>query len=225
MSKVKNAREVISLVESETNLSIQDFIKQSNWEEEPELVENTLRGNVTDEQEEYLQSKLSGLSHKRDSRSAEEYGRELLVNWLLEDVIVSILENDSTITVNRSGEDANREFLENTTADPDLEVSIGAEEYLVEIIVDYTGFWKRSGNIDLRDNKYNHLQKSTNGLVMGIDFDDNTVFIDKPSVLNSEYLNHHPVWNKPAYRGNESEVEFTDFSELNEELKEQADAL
>lgn len=212
------SQEVIDFLESHTHQSVDEFVRSNGWNEDPGLVKRVLNGNATDDDIEYLNSKLGSLSHKRDSRSAEEYGAELIRGWVIEDLIADKLRS-AGISVSLSGKDKNREFLEETTADADLVATVNGVKTHIEVVTDYGGFWQRTGNADLRDNKYNEIQNHTNTLVLGIDFDNNSVFVVNPEETKGEYMQSHPYWNKPAYRFDVSDIEFVPLSEVGSKMK------
>lgn len=188
--------------------SVSAFVKAKGWKEDPQMIERVLNGNPTSDDITYLENQLSALSHKRDSRSAKQYGEELIRGWLIEDILADKL-NDGGVSVSMSGEDKHREFLEETTADADLVATVNGTDTHIEVITDYSGFWQRNGDADLRDNKYNQIQNHPQTLILGLDFENDSVFVVNPEEMNPEYLSSHPYWNKPAYRFDASNLEFT----------------
>lgn len=198
---------------------IKVFIEEQTWNENSELISRILIGETHEEDENYIEEKLGSLTHKMDNRSAVEYGEELVRGWIIEDLILEEF-NSLGIPVKLSGEDKNREFLEQTTSDADLVTEVDGEITHIEVVSDYTGFWQRSGDADLRDNKYNKLQEHENTIILGIDFDSNEVFAVDPEEINGEYMEVHPVWHKPAYRLDVSDVAFTSMEEVGQKMKQ-----
>jgi len=219
---VSNGQKVVLLLQQEKGMSVSSIVSDNNWALDVSLVENALSDSLTSSQEAYMEEKLGDLTHHMDNRTAVEYGTELILNWLLEDIVADILSQDSDISVSKSGKDSQREFLDNPNSDPDLNISFDGAEYHIELTADYGGFWQRHGEIDLRDEKYPRLGEADNGMLLGVDFENGQVFTGYPVTMDSSYTSSHPYWNKPAYRIDASSVSFTDFSDLATAVKKTA---
>lgn len=212
------SKTVLDFFNSHYSGSVSAFVKSKSWKENPDMIERVLNGETSEDDIEYLEDKLSALSHKRDSRSAQEYGEELIRGWLIEDILADKLQSGG-VSVSMSGEDKNREFLEETTADADLVATVNGKTTHIEVITDYSGFWQRNGDADLRDNKYNQIQNHKNTLILGLDFENDSVFVVNPEEMDPEYLSSHPYWNKPAYRFDASNLNFVPVSKVGSEVQ------
>ena len=219
MPNDKSADTIAFMNEYTDASSVSDFVSSQNWNEDAGRVERVLLGEPTEEDTQYLESKLGSLGHKKDSRSAIQYAEELLRGWVIEDVLRTELASQG-LPVELSGEDKEREFLEETTADADLVLQNDGNTTHIEVVSDYTGFWKRTGNADLRDNKFNQIKSHDETLLLGIDFDSNTVFVVDPETVPSDYMQSHPYWNKPAYRLDVSATPFVELPELPNQISE-----
>lgn len=88
---------------------------------------------------------LSSCKHNRDRRSNLEYGKELILGWILEDYIINLLENKEEVNVSKTGSDAQRQLLSKNkvSSTPDLQLKVRNKLVDVEIIVDFGGEHKR----------------------------------------------------------------------------------
>jgi hypothetical protein len=160
------------------------------------LFTNLIAGQLTDEQLEYVNSVC--VLRNRDSRTPEKYARELVVSWLLEDA-TSILFEQYGVRIWKSGADKDREFLSEyqITNDADSKILFNGTKRSMEIIYDHTGFWKRTGKIDLRHNKHQHLQEMEALLFCLSTQDMQAALIDYSCVVNAVY-EMHEQYQKPV---------------------------
>lgn len=93
-------------------------------------------------------------SHQKDKRTASGYAIDLIIGWLIEDAILASLLLRG-IPVKLQGSDNQRDFLNQNELEttPDLLI----ENTQIEIVSDWTDYWMRTGNADLRDNKFKKL--------------------------------------------------------------------
>jgi hypothetical protein len=161
----------------------------------------------------FVKNKLSSLTHFKDKRTYYEYATDLILGWVLEDFIVDKIKTICKVKIN--SKDSNREFLNygiSTTSDLLLENNVN-----LEIMQNYSEFWKKYQVLHLRDNKYNNLKKEKSFL-LGIDFHQNKIIFIDISTSNSTYINEHIAYgNKPAYEININN--FYDIKELNNLIK------
>lgn len=161
-----------------------------------------LKGDIQKLQSQYIETyeNLNSCRHNRDARSLIEYGQDLVASWLIEDLIIEELQNQG-LNIKGDGSDKKREVLraQKVSAGSDCLVVVGEKSKKLELMCDYTGYWKRTKKIDLRDSKFNKM-KSTNSLFLGISTIDNTyVLIDIPKTSASYIERHFPYGGKPAY--------------------------
>ena len=163
-----------------------------------------LRGDTEEVRKKYpaLYDKILGCWHNSDKRDPFDYARDLVANWLFEDWFVFKLR-ERGVDITLSGVDSKREILstDRVTTASDTVVKINGKYIGMELAVNFTGYWKRNGRIDLRDNKYLNLLNHEN-LLCAIDL-KNRMFtlLDIPNMNNAvEYEEHHEAWgNKPCY--------------------------
>lgn len=222
MPKPEDGKKVVSLLKKEMGLSVRQLLRKNSWALDEDLVVNALNNSLTSEQEAYMDDQLGNLDHMMDNRTPTQYGTNLILNWILEDIVAYILSRDSDIEVVLSGDDQNRDFLQATSVDPDLNVNFDGEQYYLELTAAYSDFWHGYGKIDLRGNKYPELESTDNGLLLGVDFDGQKVFVESPEQMSAKYTSNHPVWSKSAYRIDSDSVEFRSFDSLVNEFKKAA---
>lgn len=167
-------------------------------------------------------SSLISCKHNMDKRSVSEYGRDLVASWLFEDFIIRKL-SENGLDVRKNGSDRNREILPSLSISPasDCTVAVNGKKRCMEIICDYSGWWKRNGQVDLRDGKYKSLLRE-NSMLLGISFTDKLYFLisDIGSVDALYIPNHKPYGDKPAYKITVSNSDFKniDFSEMAKDI-------
>lgn len=114
-----------------------------------------------------LSELLVGTKHHQDFRNQRQYAFNLILNWLVEDLVYTLLKNTG-IKIKRIGSDSKRNILQGKeiSALPDLLIENGKNIW-IEVISNYptnsgySSFWEQSGYFDLRDNKFNHLLKQS----------------------------------------------------------------
>ena len=114
-----------------------------------------------------LSELLVGTKHHQDFRNQRQYAFNLILNWLVEDLVYTLLKNTGS-NIKRIGSDSKRNILQGKeiSALPDLLIENGKNIW-IEVISNYptnsgySSFWEQSGYFDLRDNKFNHLLKQS----------------------------------------------------------------
>lgn len=203
----RNNRKVRKFLESETGTELEEFVEESGWNEDTELVLSLLEDSLDQGQVEYLEDRLGGLDHLKDHRDVANYALELVRGWLLEDTLVYLLREHG-LNVSLTGEDSEREFLTSTTAEHDLEIDENGDVYRVELATDFGGFWQKNGLLDLRDNKYKKWKSRESSYLLGLDFSNQKFVLVTPEEVDAQRTPQHPYWNKPAYRINCEKIKF-----------------
>ena len=144
---------------------------------------------------------LISCRHNRDARTPIEYGRDLVASWIFEDTLVQKLA-EGGLKPSLAGADRDREVLATAkvSASSDCHISDAGKSRYLEIMSDYTGWWERTGHIDLRDSKYKKLQ-AENALFLGVCTTSNKfILLDFTTGLGAAYIPAHiPYGGKPAY--------------------------
>ena len=144
---------------------------------------------------------LNSCKHNRDSRTAMEYGQDLVASWLFEDYLMESL-HEAGIAIIGAGADKNREVLPNTkvSASSDCVVSYEGKERLLELMSDYTGYWAKYGKMELRDAKFTKM-KSSKSLFLGVSTVDNKyILLDMGGEFDVKFIESYFLYGgKPAY--------------------------
>lgn len=165
-------------------------------------------------EEEKLAKKYPGVyetikscKHNRDKRTPFEYAQDLVASWLFEDFLV-IRSNEYAEKTNEdfhlelAGRDKEREILPTKKIEGTSDCLFTYEGVTipVEIMTDYTGYFNKNKQVDLRDNKYPNLLKSKSILV-GISTVDTTyILLDfTTDKVPSAYKHFHHAWKKDVY--------------------------
>ena len=128
------------------------------------------------------------------------------------------------LSIAGAGADKNREILPNVkvSSSSDCEVTYKGRTRGLEIMNDYTGWWKKTHHIDLRDQKYSKIVR-TESLFLGVSNSDNTyVLIEKMSTFPSKFIAAHaPYGFKPAYQLTitDKDLKPLDFSAIANQIK------
>lgn len=144
---------------------------------------------------------LQSCRHHRDRRTPLEYAQDLVASWVFEDCLIQALY-DAGLHISHAGTDKERKILSssNISAGSDASILVKGHHVPLEIMCDYTGFWTRTGKMDLRDSKYMKL-KNSHSLFLGFSTVDNkVVLLDFSEEINAVYTpSHFAYGGKPAY--------------------------
>lgn len=214
--KYKKKIEILkAFLDSNFQTNVDDFVMDLYGStDKGEFFVRMLSDKITQKDYDFLQEKLGALSHLRDSRTSAEYATDLIMGWVIEDAILKLFEQFGYEIV-LSSADKNREFLKRpkATADYAIKDKETGKQFAVELAKDYTGYWKKTGKIQLRDKKYENLAKE-NGLLLGLDFMRESFFILDSSKKEATRLEMHFLWKKPAYELNLRNETFYPLTEM-----------
>lgn len=184
--------------------SLVERAKQAGYDDDNILI---LQGDEVSLKTDHRQTYNNILSciHNRDSRLPMEYARDLVASWLFEDFLIEMI-NESGMQAHSNGADKQRKILPGSKvlAKSDIIVSYGGKEKQLELMNDYKGYWQKYGRIDLRDDKYLELVKTTS-LFLGISLANsgslhNYILLDFSQEIPATYIpSHRPYGGKPAY--------------------------
>jgi len=113
------------------------------------------------EDEENLAERLYGTRHHRNARSPRTYASDLLLGWLLQDIVLALFHRVG-IPAQPAGADRDRVLRKGpeVSEEPDLFIP---PDWWVDIMADYPtrrgkpSYWKDSRRLHLRDNKFRRL--------------------------------------------------------------------
>lgn len=145
---------------------------------------------------------IQGCAYCADGRAPIEYARDLVASWLVEDYFLHLL-TEAGYEAAAAGADKKRTILQycQTDAECDFQIRLGGQVFHVEFLCDYTGYWCRTGHVDLRDGKYKKL-RTQQSLALGVDAQQRKAILldfrqEVPGVRRVEA--HKPYGGKPAY--------------------------
>lgn len=171
--------------------------------EKSSVFKNLINNCLTEEQQNYI-DQMCNLPN-RDSRTPTEYARDLVISWLVEDIIQVYLG------LSKNGADAQRDFLRKGQIKYDSDF-IHNNRHL-ELYVNFTNYWTKTKKIDLRMDKYQHLVDNK-ALLLGIAFESCQFFLidfEKENLLF--YENYNYFWKKKCYTCQKYD-NFHDISEI-----------
>jgi len=167
---------------------------------------------------------LKSCRHNRDSRTIMQYGQDLVASWIFEDDLLKKLITLG-LSIEGAGADRERQILTNSrvSSSSDFLISLNGREVKLELMTDYSGYWSKTKQLDLRDSKYLKMKRE-NSILLGISLcDSKYVVIDFDKEVSAEYIpRHFPYGNKPAYKIylNKFNLEPLDLKQIAEALKE-----
>lgn len=161
-----------------------------------------LEGDITRLKFEHPQiyDNLLSCSHNRDNRTPIEYAQDLVASWIFEDTLVQSLSNGG-LRISLAGADRTRVILPTSkvSSSSDALISYKGQCKHLEIMSDYTGYWERVGEIDLRDDKYQRLCRE-NALFLGVCTKSTKyMLLNFANRLQARFIpQHKPYGYKPA---------------------------
>lgn len=145
---------------------------------------------------------IMSCQHHRDNRTPLEYAQDLVASWLVEDSFREVL-NSHGLCAELDGADHNRRILANvrTSASSDFIVSYNGCSRKLELMNDYTGYWARTGLLDLRDSKYQSLTTEQSlFLAVSITTKEFALYDFSEEIPAHFIPSHRPYGGKPAYQ-------------------------
>lgn len=172
-----------SWIASHGSLSPAEVAKDLGYDEKNILIIDGRWNLLKQKYPEYWEAILSN-QHQADRRAPEKWAETMTYNWLLEDIMMRLL-NNAGVKCRRSGIDKDRSILNSTNVSgtPDFIISdFNGHHRYMEMNFNSNDYWKSTGNMDLRDNKYRNLVNS-NSLLFSICLSDSTFVILDPSYM------------------------------------------
>lgn len=198
------------------NMQLDKLALNLNYKNDNILI---LQGNEQELKEKYpdIYNNILSCAHNRDNRTPMQYARDLVASWLYEDYIVKKFK-ELGYELCLSGKDKERRILNNTKVGSDCDLIFKHDNKLnnIEIVNDYSSYWKRNKKLDLRDSKYNKLI-SSRCILLAISISDKTyALIPITEDLKFVYIKSHlPFGGKPAYQIDIKNIEFKEFKVSN----------
>lgn len=127
------------------------------------------------------------LTFVRGMRTSEEYAIDLIVGWLIEDLIVKLLENKN-LTIIPFGVDKERNFLSSRKGSKRVEVTadfvVKQSNKGFDIKSDLNGTWQTQQQIDIKEEGFNAII-SKGIAIIGVDIMNRELFL-----LSKEFLKY-----------------------------------
>lgn len=144
---------------------------------------------------------LVSCKHNRDRRTVMQYAQDLIASWIIEDYILNEFKEVGE-DLSLQGEDRDRTILSNdkVSASSDYVYKYDGGEIKIELMIDYKGYWIKYGKLDLRDEKYNKLNRER-ALLLAVSIKSKTYYLlDFRCHVPAKYLEcHAPYGDKPVY--------------------------
>lgn len=181
--------------------SLLNIAKKFNYHESNLIIlENNLE--LLKEKHNDIYNNLLSCRQQRDTRSELTYAKDLIANWILEDILLNkLIENG--FELNLAGNDKDRIILSNNkiSTTPDYELNKNDNIYKIELICSFTNYWEKYKKIDFRNDKF-LKSKEKKAIILCLDFFNNKFFILDLRLnkkLNIKYIENHFVYKKPVY--------------------------
>lgn len=187
---------------------IVEIAKKYKYAEENILI---LQNDITKLKEKFpvTYKVIEECEHRRDSRTAISFFQDLICSWLFEDIVLLNLKKEG-LDISLDGCSARKIMPDkDITAESDFILQYNGLSYHIELVQDYTGFWKREKLCDLRDNKINKI-KEQNSILLGIDMINKKFFIYSNANIENQgkFVKYHPIFKKSAFRLNLNSFSF-----------------
>lgn len=160
------------------------FIDKQN---KKEIFSDVINGNSSSKTVEYLSKRLGDKKFNfiRDRRTPMEYGEDLILGWIAEDVCLEAFKKIG-LHVSLQGVDKEREFLSPRDVKTNADLSVGLSENFgdfkrdipqrrIEFIYDAGQFWKKYNSCHLRGDKFNKI-KDEGAIIFGVSLVDKEAF-------------------------------------------------
>lgn len=161
-----------------------------------------LEDQLTNASETFINHRCD-LTRLRDSRTPLEYGKELAIGWIMEDVLLEAIASVG-IEIELQGFDQRREFLdqEQISARSDYWIRLDGELVSLELVTSWGNYWQSSDKLDLRDSKFKSMvTKAERTLCLGVEASSlNGFCLDMQKDKDLFESKPNPAWGfKPAH--------------------------
>lgn len=217
-NKITNTEKYIK---SNLGLNLEDFINTKYAGNKlKNIFIQLIRNDVDADTVGILEQNLGDMKRYMDSRNPSEYACDLLLGWVLEDMVLQSFY-DIGLECNLVSKDRQREFLKAPSSDIDLMLCLADKKILVEHVTDHTGYWLKNGKLHLRENKFEKLIQD-NGILMGFDLFNYKFFIDQISNLQliRKMDRHFLYGGKPASEISLEGIKFINLEDFKSSIQE-----
>ena len=210
--------EKVSKIEKFFNKSVVNIAKECNF---PDYTILVLQDNEVELRSKHkdVYDNIMSCVYAADERRPMEYAKDLIIAWIFEAYVMENLKKQG-LRVYRNGGDKDLSILSQKKVSTDSDFLV--EGRRVELISNYTDYWKRNNCFELRDSKLQHL-KDRKSLVLGVstNYDYYLLINFNNRNVRSDYIeSYKPFGGKPAQR-----VYITDDMKVKLDFKELADSI
>ena len=134
------------------------------------LFEEILNDGLSESNQAFLAQRCS-LAYHKDSRSALEYGKDLIFGWLAEDIVLETLL-DMKLNLILAGKDKKREFLNVDQIDTasDYEIQLTTCVRRMELVISWNDYWTSTNRLDIRDSKFRRMTGNSDcSILLGLE--------------------------------------------------------
>lgn len=161
-----------------------------------EFFNNFLNGQISDAEGAQIADKCR-LDFHRDMRSSLNYALDLILGWLVEDLILNKMKALGS-SIELDGADKSREFLKGyeITVDSDFLIDGINGPQSIELVVSWDDYWKNTNSLDLRSSKYEKLLKSKlDARILAIDVSSQEGMVLTTTDIQSKIRRrNNPAW-------------------------------
>ena len=163
-----------------------------------------LQGNEEELRRRYprIYQNILSCQHQADQRTPIEYAQDLVAAWLMEDHFFFQELASDCYRLSKNGADRRRQILPNTrvSSSSDFVVERDRNRVTLELMNNYTDYWRRTGQLHLRDRKYDDLKDSRSLLLAVAVLTREFVIFDFRREIPAEFIPSHKGYGwKPAY--------------------------
>lgn len=144
--------------------TLDEFLAARDWESHRDVARAVVAETLTKEQTAYLKARLGVLE---PNLNIFNYACELVLNWVLQDVVREVICRNGEFPCEFAGDPA-REFEVNPLVSYDLSVEVLPDHpVLLKVVTDFDDAWQERQRIHLRSGLYDALKRE-NGTFLGI---------------------------------------------------------
>ena len=167
-----------------------------------EFFNEIINNKLSKESVDFLEQRCSYSYHK-DNRASIDYGIDLAIGWLAEDLVLQKLSNFG-FTVKSFGNDAHREYLpqDEIGTQADYILKTNNKDLAIELVISWNNYWQKTNRLDLRDSKFRRLSsREIDSVLIGIEPMSHSFFISSVAVMKKYFQwRENPAWgNKGVY--------------------------
>jgi hypothetical protein len=170
---------------------LEDFLNKIYGTSKGNYFIRILKGELNKVETDQLFAKLD-LQQYKDRRNEYNYAIDLILGWIVENFVIFFCEVENSFELTLVSSDKDREFLpvNEIDAGPDFKLTNEHYNIFIELVQDFTSFWKTNRKCHLKDDKIIRLEEKE-GLLLGIDIVSDKFFIESVKLFSFTSM---PKW-------------------------------